>query len=137
MLVKSLELNFFRNIGTTRNEFLDGVNVFYGKNGAGKTNLLEAVFVLLLARSPRGVSDTVMLQENAEYYRLKGTVEISGKAHELTVAYQTGGRKKITIDKINSRTSELFELCTAVSTARPHPRISSFFPGHRRKDANL
>ncbi|RKX27170.1 MAG: hypothetical protein DRP46_10165 [Candidatus Zixiibacteriota bacterium] len=137
MLVKSLELNFFRNIGTTRNEFLDGVNVFYGKNGAGKTNLLEAVFVLLLARSPRGVSDTVMLQENAEYYRLKGTVEISGKAHELTVAYQTGGRKKITIDKINSRTSELFELCTAVSTAPEDIELLSGPPSKRREFVNI
>lgn len=137
MLVKSIELNFFRNLGTTRIEFSDGVNVFYGKNGAGKTNLLEAVFVLMLARSPRGVTDSVMLAEGAEYYRLEGEIDLSGRMHELAVAYQSGGRKKITIDKISARASELFETCTAVSTAPEDIELLSGPPSNRREFVNI
>ena len=137
MLVKSIELNYFRNLGTTRIEFTDGVNVFYGKNGAGKTNLLEAIFVLMLARSPRGVNDTVMLAEGGEYYRLEGEIELDGRGHEIAVAYQAGGRKKITIDKIAVRAAELFETCAAVSTAPEDIELLSGGPSNRREFVNI
>lgn len=137
MHVKNIELNFFRNIDTTRIEFESGVNVFYGKNGAGKTNLLEAIFVLLLARSPRGVSDSVMLQENADYYRLEGEIDITGRQRETSVAYQKGGRKKIMIDKVASRASELFETCTAVSTSPEDIELLSGPPSTRRDFINV
>ncbi|MEW5924729.1 MAG: DNA replication/repair protein RecF [Candidatus Zixiibacteriota bacterium] len=137
MLVKSIELDFFRNLGTTRIEFADGVNVFYGKNGAGKTNLLEAIFLLMLARSPRGVNDAVMLAEGAEYYRLEGVVEFSGHEHDIAVAYQAGGRKRITIDKIAVRAAELFETCAAVSTAPEDIELLSGGPSNRREFVNI
>ena len=43
MLIKNLRVENFRNFGFESVEFSDKVNIFYGKNGQGKTNLLEAV----------------------------------------------------------------------------------------------
>ena len=51
MIVRALELEGFRNYADLKAEFSPGVNVIYGENAQGKTNLLEAVGYLSSARS--------------------------------------------------------------------------------------
>ncbi len=137
MLIKSIDIVSFRNFKSASVDFCDGVNIFYGRNGAGKSNLLEAIFVLLLGRSPRGAADAVMVKENAGVYRLEGEVESDGKKCAIAVAYQTGGRKKITIDRVGVRAAELFERCTVVSTAPGDMEILSGPPARRREFINV
>lgn len=137
MLIRTLNIISFRNFKSASIDFDPGVNIFYGKNGAGKSNLLEAIFVLLLGRSPRGANDAVMVKENAGVYRLEGEIELGGTTHLLAVAYQTGGRKKITIDKVSVRAAELFERCTAVSAAPSDMEILSGPPSRRRDFVNI
>jgi len=137
MYVKDIDLKSFRNFDSCQIEFDPGVNVFYGKNGVGKTNLLEAIFVLLLARSPRGAGDSIMLTDTDEFYRIVGNVELSGKKIELAVAYQIGGRKKITIDKVASKASDLFNQFTAVSAAPEDVELLSGPPSKRRDFINI
>lgn len=51
MELLELKLNNFRNYQDLEVTFSPGVNVFLGPNAQGKTNLLEAIYVLALARS--------------------------------------------------------------------------------------
>ena len=53
----SLKLNNFRNYESLDVSFSSGVNVFLGPNAQGKTNLLEAIYVLALTRSHRTSTD--------------------------------------------------------------------------------
>ena len=53
MRIDGLELEFWRNYLHAKLEFSPGVNVFYGANAQGKTNLLEAIAYLSSARSHR------------------------------------------------------------------------------------
>ncbi|MCO5112776.1 MAG: DNA replication and repair protein RecF [Bdellovibrionaceae bacterium] len=53
MAYKNLNLFHFRNIKNTEIKLEEGVNIFYGENGQGKTNLLEALFFLSRGRSFR------------------------------------------------------------------------------------
>ena len=53
MAYKNLNLFQFRNIKNTEIKLEEGVNIFYGENGQGKTNLLEALFFLSRGRSFR------------------------------------------------------------------------------------
>jgi DNA replication and repair protein RecF len=137
MLIKNINLTSFRNFKSASAIFGPGVNIFYGKNGSGKTNLLEAVFVLLLGRSSRGAADAVMLKENAEVFRLEGEVEIGSKNYNLAIGYQIRGRKRITIDKVGIKSSELFERCTAVSAAPLDMEIIFGAPAKRREFINI
>ena len=137
MLVKSINIVSFRNFKSSSVDFCDGVNIIYGRNGAGKSNLLEAIFVLLLGRSHRGGADAVMVKENAGVYRLEGEVDSGGNKCSIAVAYQTGGRKKITIDRVGVRAAELFERCTVVSTAPGDMEILSGPPARRREFINV
>ncbi|MBO5727984.1 MAG: AAA family ATPase, partial [Oscillospiraceae bacterium] len=61
MIVRGLELDFFRNYVHLEAEFDPGVNLIYGENAQGKTNLLEAVAYLSTARSHRARFDREMI----------------------------------------------------------------------------
>ncbi len=57
-----LELTTFRSYGRARIEPAPEVNVFVGPNGSGKTNLLEAVAYLSMAKSFRGIGDELLMR---------------------------------------------------------------------------
>jgi DNA replication and repair protein RecF len=137
LFIDNLNLTSFRNFESCHLRFGSDVNVLYGKNGSGKTNILEAIFVLLLGRSPRGAVDMVMLKESADYYRIEGDINIDEKSHGFAIAHQKGGRKKITIDKVTSRTSDLFEKCAAVSAAPEDVDLLAGPPAKRREFINI
>ena len=74
MIVKSLELDYFRNYPHLEADFDPRVNLIYGDNAQGKTNLLEAVAYLSAARSHRARYDREMIMLNVDSAFLKGEV---------------------------------------------------------------
>lgn len=132
MAVHSLATTNFRNLKPGAVAFGPSANIFHGGNGSGKTNLLEAIFTACLARSQRGAADVVLLNEAAEYYRLEGNISARSCNRKVAVAYQRGGRKKITIDTAPARASELFELSSLVAAGPEDSEILSGPPSTRR-----
>ncbi len=132
-----LFISDFRNFNKSELEFSDNINVLYGKNGSGKTNILEAIFVLLLSRSPRGATDAVMINENSDFYRLEGEVNTDTGTYNLAIGCQRGGRKKISIDKLPVKAGELFESFTAVSAAPEDIDLAAGPPSKRRDFINI
>ncbi len=108
------------------------MNIFYGNNGSGKTNLLESIFTLCLGRSQRGAADSILIQDGAEVYRLEGRVETARRALPVAVAYQKGWRKKITIDGVPSKATELYDQFCAVASGPEDSDILSGSPAVRR-----
>ena len=62
MFIRSLSLQQFRNIGNVDLKFSDRINVFVGNNGQGKTNILEAIFLLLEKESFRYSNNSTLIQ---------------------------------------------------------------------------
>lgn len=62
MLANSLKLIDFRNNPYSEIEFTDGVNVLYGENAAGKTNILEAIFYFASGKSFRSCKDKELIR---------------------------------------------------------------------------
>ncbi len=122
----------FRNFGQIEIEPSSQINIFYGLNGSGKTNLLEAIFVLCLGRSQRGNSDNVLLRENEESYRIAGIIKSPENVHEIAIACLNRGRKRITIDGVKSRLPELYERFSAVAIGPEDSEILSGPPSARR-----
>jgi len=137
MHLTQLNISNFRNFSSAELSFCDGINIFHGQNGSGKTNLLEAIFVVLLGRSARGANDIIMLNEQSEYYRLEAEVLKDGRSHLFALAYQKGGRKKITKDKIDIKIAELFKDNSAVFAAPGDIEILSGTPAGRREFLNI
>ena len=83
MIVHSIALDFFRNYVHLDARFSPEVNVIYGENAQGKTNLLEAVAYLSTASSHRARYDRELIQFGVDHafvkaVRLKSAGELSG-----------------------------------------------------------
>ncbi len=87
MLIRRLRLEHFRNIRELDLELAPGRTVLHGDNGQGKTNILEALFMLAAAKSVRArhEREIVSLKSDAEipYARVEAEVQKSGGAEEL------------------------------------------------------
>ena len=132
MQLTSLQLTDFRNFRQLSLLPIAGTNIFYGRNGSGKTNLLEAIFTLCLGRSQRSANDAVMVKDDADVYRITGKIEAEREASDLAVAFQRGGRKKITLDGLTIRISELYEHFAVVAAGPEDSTILSGPPSARR-----
>ncbi|UCC43901.1 MAG: DNA replication/repair protein RecF [Candidatus Zixiibacteriota bacterium] len=132
MKALSITLDGFRNFTSARAEFAETVNILYGSNGSGKTNLLEAIFVLCLGRSQRRASDAAMLCTNSDVYRVSGRIEADGSTQEVAVAYERSRRKRLTISGAVAGLSQLYEKNCAVSAGPEDSEILFGPPAVRR-----
>ena len=82
MILKALEVENYRNIPAARFEPGRELTVICGKNGQGKTNLLEAVWLLTGGKSFRGAKDAELIRENAGYAVAEGETQGFGKESE-------------------------------------------------------
>ena len=74
MRLKSVKLRNFRNYEETSIDFSPGINIFIGDNGSGKTNVLEAIYVLALTKSSRYGSDSDLIKSGFNNLDIEGTV---------------------------------------------------------------
>ncbi|NOY88227.1 MAG: DNA replication/repair protein RecF [FCB group bacterium] len=133
MYLKSIKISNFRNFTSLRTDFYPRTNVFFGQNGSGKTNLLEAIFVLCLGRSHRSASDAIIINQDANFYRIEGEiVKKSEGVQSLSVAFEKGGRKKITLNKVPLKVAELYKNFSAVIVNPEDSNIISGPPSVRR-----
>ena len=65
MIIKSLKLVNFRNYSDLECDFTNGINFIYGNNASGKTNLVESIYCLSIARSFRtNISSNLINNKN-------------------------------------------------------------------------
>ncbi len=103
-----LELMNFRNCPGRHLTFDAPQIVFEGQNGAGKSNLLEAVFYLSILRSFRnaGIRDMVRIGERS--FILRGTVSRRGYSGSVEAEQHIGGSRRLFIDGVPVRKSSEF-----------------------------
>ena len=136
MILKILRLNNFRNYEKREVEFSPDINLIYGNNGSGKTNIIEAISVISNLKSFRNVSDQNMVKWNSEYYYCRG--EVSGSDYSrFEVGFykeQEQSRKKIKIDDQEiKRVSEYYGKMMTVSFVPSDINILGSTPDIRRK----
>jgi DNA replication and repair protein RecF len=103
MLVTAVEMRDFRTYGRAEARLGGGLTVVHGANGAGKSNLLEAVYFGCTGRSPRTRNERELVRFGAPATRVTVGLLEEGRAHELTVGYAAaaGGEaavKRMTCD---------------------------------------
>ena len=120
MILKSLELDFFRNYVHFQSGFHPRVNLIYGENAQGKTNLLEAVAYLSSARSHRARYDREMIMLDIDDAFLKGTVNSRGRDFTLEAKLHRGKGRQLYSNGVRLKTA-------GEAVRRPHHR--ALLPG--------
>ncbi|MBN2088421.1 DNA replication/repair protein RecF [candidate division KSB1 bacterium] len=72
MYIKKLTLLNFRNYEKEKLEFYPGCNIIYGENAQGKTNIIEAIFLLCFSKGFRTQSEREIIQFNKAFTRIEG-----------------------------------------------------------------
>ena len=133
MFVKSIELKNFRNYTEREFEFSDGVNVFYGDNGQGKTNVLEALFLSSIGKSFRAKNDIEMIKEGADSFEV--TVKTDADVqNEIKIFYNRNKQKRIFVGGLPiKKMGELMGLLPGVIFSPQNMSLLSQGPVERRK----
>lgn len=75
MYIERLELKDYRNYDSIQLDFSSKINVFIGENAQGKTNLMESLYVLSMAKSHRTANDKELIRWEADYGKIKGDIQ--------------------------------------------------------------
>ena len=96
MILKNIEIINFRNYSHLNINFDEKINIFYGNNAQGKTNLLEAIYFLGITKSHRTSIDIELLKEKTGFFRISGTIK-TNYDYNLQINYEKN-KKKCFID---------------------------------------
>ena len=80
-MLKNLHIINYRNIQQADLEMCGGINCFVGANGAGKTNLLDAVYYLSFTKSAFCLVDSQNIYHGEPFFVLQGTYNIDNDEH--------------------------------------------------------
>ena len=115
MMLRRLELDFFRNYVHLEAAFDPRVNLIYGDNAQGKTNLLEAIAYLSAARSHRARYDRELIMMGVDSAFLKGEVESRERDFTLEAKLFRGRGRQLFSNGVRLKTAgELSGVLTTV-----------------------
>ncbi|HEY8638369.1 MAG TPA: DNA replication and repair protein RecF [Solirubrobacteraceae bacterium] len=119
MRVDRLRVRDFRSYAAADLALGPGLTVLHGRNGAGKTNLLEALYFACTARSCRTSNERELLRFGAQAARVELDATGDDGPHAIAVGFQPGEPKRVTVD--GAPVERLVETTT-------RPLVSVFLP---------
>lgn len=134
MRVTSLKLQNFRNHEETIVEWAPHMNVIVGQNGAGKTNLIDAIHYLCMSRSFVSSSDMYVVNQEATFFMIKGHFEGNIRSDfEVGCSYSRGEGKRIFVNESPlERLSDLIGMVPVVVLSPSDKKLTSDGPKERR-----
>lgn len=93
MNIERLQLTNYRNYETLTLDFSPKINVFIGENAQGKTNVMESIYVLAMAKSHRTSNDKELIRWEADYGKIEGVVEKRYGAMPIELTISKKGKK--------------------------------------------
>ncbi|MDR3287842.1 MAG: DNA replication/repair protein RecF [Peptococcaceae bacterium] len=131
-MIKDIDMYHFRNLQQQKICFSPGLNILTGKNGQGKTNLLEALFYLLTGKSYRAQKELELIRWGEDAFRLNGSFNVNGREIRLESVY-TDKKKMIKVNGVACRRlSDFIGLINVVFFSPDDLSIIKDSPGKRR-----
>lgn len=103
MNVNHLEAKNFRNIENIAVEPCNSVNIIYGDNAQGKTNLLEAIWLFTGCRSFRGAKDSEFINFNSQKASL--SLDFYGSGRDQAMMLEVDGGRKFILNGVKQKSS--------------------------------
>lgn len=135
MKINSTEVENYRNIEYLTADF-DEVNIFYGENAQGKTNLTEALYLFTGNKSFRGVKDSELIRFGCDRARLK--IDFVSKNRSQTAEIKIEKSRKATLNGVEKKSPSLLaDEIKATVFSPSHLSMVKDGPIQRRKFIDL
>ena len=136
MYLKNIELTNFRNYKHIKVSFNKGINIIYGKNAQGKTNLLESIYLLGLTNSHRSILDNNLIYNGEDFFKLKGNLKKDKLGNDLEIIINDK-KKVLKIDNnIVNKVSDYISLMNIIIFTPDDLELIKGSPQIRRKFLN-
>ena len=136
MQIQELKLLNFRNYERLTLSFASNLNVIYGANGSGKTNLVEAIYVLALTRSFKQINDRNLIRRDTNLTKIEGSV-LGNYQNNYKVIITPEG-KKVKVD--NNKITKISDYISRINIVLFNPndlKMIKDTPSIRRKYLNI
>lgn len=134
MIIESIELKDFRNYEALNLNFDAGVNILYGDNAQGKTNVLEAVYVGCTSKSHKSVKDRELIRFAREESHIKLNLLKKDVPYRIDMHIKKNKSKGIALNGVPiRRASQLFGLAGVVFFSPEDLSIIKNGPSERRR----
>ena len=134
MKINSIKLFNYRNYTEESVNFNDNLNIIIGKNAQGKTNLLEAVFLCAIGKSPRSSKDKDLVNWEKDFAKISVNITKKIGTHDIDVYLFKSQNKAIKIDKIPiKKIGQLLGNLNAIYFSPDELKLIKESPEERRK----
>lgn len=132
MLITELELQNFRNYEKQKIEFNPNINVFYGDNAQGKTNIIEAIFISAFGKSFRTSKEKEIIKYNENFLNIN--LKYKNKDRDGNIKIQIADKKNILVNGLKiKKLSELLGNINIVLFTPDDINILKNGPAQRRR----
>lgn len=134
MHIKHISLMSFRNYEHEEIELNKGINIFYGQNAQGKTNIIESIYLLSTGKSHRSQKDNEMINWKKEDSKIKIAYEKDNQSSQLEMYLKKNQRKSMKLNGVKlSKAGDLLGNLITVIFSPDHMKIIKEGPAERRR----
>lgn len=137
MILTSFEAVNYRNIPSVSLRFEPGVNLLYGQNAQGKTNVLEGIYTFARGKSFRGATDEEQVRFGEKGFSVAIGFHADGRDQSLSYRYYEGSRQRRKNGAPVRSRSEMIGHFRAVLFYPEHLQLVKGGPGERRLFLNI
>ena len=133
MIIESVDLQNYRNYEFLNMTFDNKINIIYGDNAQGKTNILESLYVCATSKSHRGSKDKDIIRFGNDEAHIKVMVKKHGMNYRLDMHLKKNKTKGIAVNGIPIRRAvELFGIINIIIFSPEDMNIIKNGPSERR-----
>jgi DNA replication and repair protein RecF len=138
MYINKLSLLNFRNYNIGTINFDKGINIIYGENAQGKTNLLEAIYLCATSKSYRTLNDKEMIKIGKDEGHINVKYNKNNRENEIDIHLRKNSNKGIALNKIPIRSlNQLLGNITVIMFSPEDLGLIKNGPKERRKFINI
>ncbi len=136
MFFKSVELKNYRNYDLLKLKFTPTINIIVGKNGQGKTNILESLYYTGHLKSHRVSDDTILIKNNKKNFKILSKIQKNEFLDEIKIENTEYSRKIYLNNDEITKKSEYLELINIILFEPSNLELIKGSPNIRREFLN-
>lgn len=134
MYINKLKLNNYRNYNSLDLVFDSKINILYGENAAGKTNILESIYMLATTKSHKNIKENELINFDKNEAHIQAELNIKNEDKIIDIHLKKSRKKGVAIDKHTiTKITDFIGLVNVVIFSPEDLKLIKEGPSQRRK----